>query len=213
MNRIIEIANKNVQYYIALYLRAQYVPQGSDDHASIMTRTMRLVSRELRLCLQHDKVQLRLRDETLALIFFGQFRFLAVVAYFAYGTVAFSSLGFIGESEYVEKLKLIWDNPYNIDETKTLSTGYNDAVTILAQCMGSAVIRRLVLMFELASMRLTSSHDASLYQDDNRANSELNPTFYELREDGHSAEVRGEMPSALAARGLGRANVNFPKRG
>lgn len=198
---------------IALYLQAEVVPQERGQYDSTVTKISRLVCCELRLCLLQDKMELRLKEETLSLIIFWWFRSLAVVAYFAYGTVAFSSLGFIGEFGYIQSLKLASVPPICHRKTKASGTGYNDAIRILAQFMGSALICRIVLMFELAGMRIASSHIDSLYPEDNGAELALNPTFNELREEGQpEREAVVDMPSIAFGPGLGRTSVNFHGR-
>ncbi|KAJ5176532.1 uncharacterized protein N7482_002409 [Penicillium canariense] len=110
---------------LSLALRAETI-RGAGTTRSIKARVTEWIQHEFKPCITHEKLALNWKQENIAFIFVSWLTSIATVVHLLYGTIAFSSLVFIG-----------W-----IDSTQ-----------IIARFMASAIICRAVLMFELAGMR------------------------------------------------------------
>ncbi|KAJ2987629.1 hypothetical protein NUW58_g4397 [Xylaria curta] len=84
-------------------------------------------------CISQDRLEMQWTEETYLFIFISWFSSIGTVAHILFGTIAFSSLTFIG---------------------------YVDSIKIIGRFMASAAICRAVLMFELAGLRNAASRQS-----------------------------------------------------
>ncbi|KAJ5771123.1 uncharacterized protein N7511_003174 [Penicillium nucicola] len=94
----------------------------------------RWIRHELSPCITHDKLELIWKPESYLFVAISWWTSLLTVVHLLYGTIAFSSIQFIG---------------------------YVDSIQIIARFMGSAVVCRAILMLELAGMRNALKSESS----------------------------------------------------
>ncbi|KAI6084097.1 hypothetical protein F4821DRAFT_280387 [Hypoxylon rubiginosum] len=113
---------------IVLDQRVRTVREGPGSQSS-RTRILNYLRYEFSPCIIQGKLVLERNRETYIFVFVSWFSSISTVAHILFGTVAFSSLTFIG---------------------------YIDSIKIIGRFMASAAICRAVLMFELAGLRNAS---------------------------------------------------------
>ena len=114
------------------------------------TRWLERLRHEFTPCVSHEKLVLKPKDESYSFVFASWFASLATVVHLLFGTVAFSSLAFIGE--------FCPSNAFFCDQKNSQlmlihGLGFSDSFKIISRMIASAVVCRAVLMFELAGMR------------------------------------------------------------
>jgi hypothetical protein len=129
---------------LALALRAETI-RDAGSRRSVKTWFIERIQYELKPCVTHDKLALNWKDENYFFIFISWCTSFGTVTHLLFGTIAFSSLEFIGKS--IGRIIL------ERQETYERFQGYVDSIKIIGRFMASAVVCRAVLMFELAGMR------------------------------------------------------------
>ncbi|KAJ5605559.1 hypothetical protein N7510_008340 [Penicillium lagena] len=94
----------------------------------------RWIRHEITPCITHEKLELTWKPESYLFVAISWWTSLLTVVHLIWGTVVFSSIQFIG---------------------------YMDCIPLIARFMGSAVICRAILMFELAGMRNALQFESS----------------------------------------------------
>lgn len=109
-----------------LALRVKTIKDKAWQRNKWMSRVFRWIRDEATPCIMHEKLLLSWKPETYLFVAVSWWTSILTATHILWGTIAFSSIQFLG---------------------------YVDSIQIIARFMGSAIICRAVLMFELAGMR------------------------------------------------------------